>query len=304
MITVVPREELISYNTIGATIYLTDNSCLVSMPNREGCASENSSTVITIKKNSVNGEVIVKSFVADFEIVNDEIKYDLFVDGLQEGTQYTIEVSAILNDDADQQRVEIMHTDDSKRNISTKTLSSFMAIYPAEDKLLSSANHVVNQRVKLEASKNNTGSLSPEESVAAIKKVVISLYEGNHLDDVKSQDPLIAPVVFTSSETVNLKEMFYDNYYTITTDGTFGLDIDTLKSLGEDGKLSPEYTIMIRAYYDLEETNEVKIENNVMVYNILESLLLDNVEEPIIIVNEITNGLSANLFDELNDSSF
>lgn len=301
-VTVVPREELISYNTIGATIYLTDNSCLVSMPNREGCASENSSTVITIKKNSVNGEVIVKSFVADFEIVNDEIKYDLFVDGLQEGTQYTIEVSAILNDDQDQQRVEIMHTDDSKRNITTKTLSSFMAIYPAEDKLLSSANHVVNQRVKLEASKNNIGSLSPEESVAAIKKVVISLYEGNHLDDVKSQDPLIAPVVFTSSETVNLKEMFYDNYYTITTDGTFGLDIDTLKSLGEDGKLSPEYTIMIRAYYDLEETNEVKIENNVMVYNILESLLLDNVEEPIIIVNEITNGLSANLFDELNDS--
>lgn len=300
-VTVVPKNDLISYNTIGATLYLTDNSCLVSMPNREKCVSDNSSTVVTVKKNTVGGEVIVFSKIVDFDIVDGDIKYDLFVDGLQEGTSYSIEVSAILNNDMDGKRVEIMHTDESKRIISTKTLSSFMAIYPAEDKLLSSANHVINQRVKLESSKENTGTLSPEETVKNIKKVVIDLYEGNQSGNITSSQPLVAPKVFINNDTVNLKEMFYDNYYEITTDETFGLDIDTLRSLGSDGKLSSEYTIKIRAYYDMDEVNEVKIENNTLVYSILESLLLENVEEPLIITKPITNEGSGYLFDKLRD---
>lgn len=300
-ITVVPKEELISYDKIGATIYLTDNSCLVSIPNREKCPSESSSTVVTVKKNSVGGEVIVFSKIVDFEVVDGELKYDLFVDGLQEGTQYSIEVSAILNNDGFGQRVEIMHTDESKRTIATKTLSSFVAIYPAEDKLLSSANHVVNQRVKLEASENNTGTLTPDETASSIKKVVISLYEGSHVEDIKTQDPLVAPMVFTNTDKINLKEMFYDNYYEITTDETFGLDIDALKALNKDGRLSPTYTIMIRAYYDTDEINEVKIENNVMVYTILESLLLENVLEPDIIIKPITNEVSGYIFENLKD---
>ena len=300
-VTVVPREELIGYDSIGATLYLTDNSCLINIPNREKCASETSNTVVTVKKNSVNGEVIVFSKVVDFQVLENEIKYELYVDGLQEGTQYSIEVSAILNNDANGKRTEIMHTDESKRTITTKTLASFMAIYPAEDKLNSSANHVVNQRVKLEASANNTGTLSPEETAKTIKKVVISLYEGSHLEDIRTQDPLVAPMVFTSSDTVDLKKMFYDGYYTITTDETFGLDIDALKALGKDGRLSPTYTVMIRAYYDNDENNEVKIENNIMVYTILESLLLENVEDPIIITKEITNETSGYLFDKLKD---
>ena len=300
-IRVVPNEEEISYNTIGATLYLTDNSCLINMPNREKCASETSSTVVTVKKNSINGEVIVFSKVVDFSIVDKDIKYDLFVNGLQEGTQYSIEVSAILNNDPSGKRVEIMHTDNSVRTITTKTLASFMAIFPAEDKLNSSANHVVNQRVKLEAATDNTGTLTPEETAKTIKKVVISLYEGSHLEDIKVQDPLVAPKVIMNSDNVNIKELLYDNYYTITTDETFGLDIDDLRALGKDGKLSPTYTIMIRAYYDIDEVNEVKISNNVMVYSILESLLLENVEDPIIITKEINNETSGYAFDKLKD---
>lgn len=300
-ITVVPDDELISYNAIAATIYLTDNSCLVGIPNREKCPSENSSTVVTVKKHSVNGEVIVSSNLVDFEIVDDEIKYDLYLDGLQEGTQYSIEVSAILNGDEQEKQVEIMHTDESRRTITTKSLASFLAIYPIEDMNTSSANHVINQRIKLTASTNNTGTLSPDETARVIKKVVISLYEGSYPEGVGTQDPLIAPMVFNSGEGTNLKEMFYDDYYQITTDGTFGLDIDALKALGSDGKLSPTYTVVTRAYYDYEGTKEVKIENNLMVYTILESLLLENVEDPLLIVKEITNEQSGYMFDKLKD---
>ena len=300
LITVVPQEELISYNSIGATITLTDTSCLIGMPNRSKCATDTSSTIVTVKKNSVTGEIIVFSKIVNFDVLENEIKYDLFVDGLEEGSLYSIEVSAIRSDTG--KRDEIMHSDTSQRTIKTKTLSSFVAIYPEEDKLTSSANHVVNQRVKLEASSNNTGTLTPEESAKAIKKVVISLYEGNHVEDIKMQDPLVAPKVFYNSEAANLAEMFYNNYYQITTDGTFGLDIDKLKELSSTGKLNPYYTIMIRAYYDVDEVNEVKIENNVMSYQILESLLLENVEDPIIITKEIKHSESGKVFSNLKDN--
>lgn len=299
-ITVVPKEEQITYNSIGATIYLTDNNCLINMPNREGCTGP-SSTEIVIKKNSPTGEVESISKLVDFTIENEEIKYDLYMDNLEEGTYYSIDVRAVLNNDEDNKPVEILHTDKSKQIILTKTLSSFSAIYPTEDKENSSANHVVNQRVKLEVDKNNTGSMTPEESAENIKKVVLTLYEGGHLEDITKQSPLTSPVIFTKSDTIDLKAMFYDDYYSITTDGTFGLDIDGLKKLSKTGKLSPEYTIMIKAYYDTSMEKEVKIANNIKVYSILETLLLENVVDPILSIKEITKGESGNLFDKLND---
>ena len=68
---------------------------------------------------------------------------------------------------------------------------------------------------------------------------------------------------FVNTEEFNLKENFYDNSYIITTEETFGLDIDTLKSLSSDGKLSEYYTIIVEAYYDDRATNRAIIDDDI-----------------------------------------
>ena len=167
-ITVVPNNDLISYDRIGATIYLTDNSCLVSMPGREKCSGASTTVVEVMKINAVTGEKTpVFTKLVDFTVNEAEIKYELSLDGLLEGTTYSVSVKAILNDKGSSDRIEILHADESVKNITTKTLSAFLVDW--EDKG-SKADHIVNLQTKF-VPEEGSGSLSPDESARNIRKV-------------------------------------------------------------------------------------------------------------------------------------
>lgn len=295
-ITVVPNNDLISYDRIGATIYLTDNSCLVSMPGREKCSGASTTVVEVMKINAVTGEKTpVFTKLVDFTVNEAEIKYELSLDGLLEGTTYSVSVKAILNDKGSSDRIEILHADESVKNITTKTLSAFLVDW--EDKG-SKADHIVNLQTKF-VPEEGSGSLSPDESARNIRKVIVKLYNGNQVEDIQMQEP-IAIKNFYNTEEFNIKENFYDKGYVITTDGTFGLDKDMLKSLSSDGKLNEYYTITIEAYYDTNENNVVRLTNDVIAYQISPALLVDDLEEAKIWVKEITN--ANKVFNKLNNT--
>ena len=292
-ITVVPDEKKISYDKIGATIYLTDNSCLVAMPGREKCVGTSSTRVIVTTVTSA-GSSTVFSKIVDFDVSEDEIKYDLELDGLQTGTTYTIEVEAVRSDKLDDGSQPLFHTDESKKNITTKTLANFVTDWVDKG---SSANHVVNLQTKFIA-EEGTGTLGPDESADSIKKVVVKLYNGSYVENIQSQVP-IATKSFVNTDEFNIKEKFYDGNYMITTDETFGLDIEGLKAKN-DGKLSEYYTLAIYAYYDENEANAVRLTNNVTSYKISPILLMENIEESQIFADAITkrvSGLRNNLIN-------
>lgn len=292
-ITVVPDDKKISYDKIGATIYLTDNSCLVAMPGREKCIGT-STTRVNVTTVTSAGTSTVFSKIVDFEVSESEIKYDLELDGLQTGTTYTVEVEAVRSDKLDEGSQPLFHTDESKKNITTKTLANFVTDWADKG---SSANHVVNLQTKFIA-EEGTGTLTPDESADSIKKVVVKLYNGSFVENIQSQTP-IATKSFVNTDEFNIKEIFYDSTYAVTTDETFGLDIDGLKAKN-DGKLSEYYTVAIYAYYDENEVNSVRLTNNITSYKISPILLMENIAEPIIIADPITkrvSGLKNNLIN-------
>ena len=296
-ITVVPNNELISYDSIGATIYLKDNSCIISMPGREKCNGSSTTVLDVTKINSITGEKIsVFTKLIEFDVSQEEIKYELFLDKLQTGTTYNIELRANFYGSESDEKQEILHTDESKRTITTKSLASFTNDWVD---MGSSANHVVNVQSKFVADENS-GTMSGENSAKAIKKVVVSLYEGNNVGDLQSVLP-IAVKSFIDTDEFNIKENFYDNGYTITTDETFGLNLDALKNYSEDGKLSEYYTISINAYYDVDGNNVVNLSNSVIAYKISPILLMDNIEDPVLEIEYITNKASGKLFNNLTN---
>ena len=292
-ITVTPRENRISYDRIGATIYLTDTNCLISMPGRENCPGVSSTEIRVTTVTSSGNEEIFKETV-NFEVVNEEVKYELDLDGLDAGTTYTIDVYALRNDRPEAGIIRLEHTDESRENITTKTLTNFITDWVNKG---SSANHVVNLGAKFVAN-TATGTLGPEESAAAIKKVVAKLYNGSYVQDFNEQTP-IATQVFVNSSQFNIKEHFYDNAFQITTDETFGLDIEGLKSKN-NGRLSEYYTIQLLAYYDVAGNKEVILSNNVVPYKISPLLLMENIGEPEIYADPISKnaaGITNNLIN-------
>ena len=300
-VTVVPNNDKISYDSIGATIYLIDNSCLIKMPGREKCDGESSVIVDVSRINAITGErSSVYTENVEFSIAENEVKYNLFVDKLQPGTTYTVEVRAVRDDLQTTDRVEIMHTEESKRNITTKTLSSFLNEWKD---LESNATHVVNVSTKL-IGEDGSGTLDPVASAESIKKVVVKLYAGDYIENLNLA-PEIAKKEYINTEEFNIKENFYDNAFAITSDEAFGLDIDALreKDPSGNGKLSEYYTIAFYAYYDVTETNEVKLGNNVTTYKISPVLLMDNVETPLVHIDEITKRLGGIDTKLVNDST-
>ena len=299
-VTVVPRDDLISYDRIAATIYLTDNSCLISMPNREKCYADTNSTYVEVYKvNSILGEEestkrSVFSELVDFQIdSNGEIKYELNVSKLQSGTTYEIVVRAFRNDQQSENRVVIEHSEKSRQAITTKSLASFVSDWADQG---SSANHVINLKTKF-LPLAGTGTMTPEESASSISKVVVKLYDGNNVENLHAVQP-IKTIEFNNTEEFNIKENFYDNGYTITSDGDFELLLSDLKT---EGKLSEYYTLAIYAYYDDNESSEIRIDNNVIAYRVSPVLLLENVNPPDLTVTEITkkaSGLESNLLDD------
>lgn len=291
IVTVVPNDEEISFDQIGGTIYLTDNSCLVTLPGRDGCEGEGNVLVEATEINNL-GNTRVFPVTCDFQVDGTEVKCDFKLTGLTAGTMYKISVKSSLNDR--EGMFELENSDTSKPNISTKTLSSFLADWVDKG---SSYKHVVNLSMQLKG-KEGTGTLSTDDSAKALKKITLKLYQGNNVSEIYSQEP-IATKNFINTDEFNLKENFYDKGYVITTDETFGLDIDQLKALGVDGKLYEYYTIIVEAYYDDTGVNRAIITNDIRSYMISPELLKENVEDPTIRLEKITNKMSGNLFDNI-----
>ena len=293
-ITVVPKEDLISYDRIGATIYLKDTSCLISMPGRKKCSGPSSTVVEVSKVNSVTGDVTtVFSKLVEFEVSEEEIKYELFIDGLEAGTIYNIEVKASYNNSDSLIKQYVLHTDESKRTISTKSLTNFDVEWIDKG---SSEINVVNVQSKF-LGVEGTGTMSPEESASSIKKVVIKLYEGNNVENLDKILP-IATKIFEDSDKFNIKENFYDNGYTISSSQTFGLSMQALKDYNKDGELTEYYTVMVEAYYDLDGKSEVKLLNNILAYKISPVLLTQDLET-VLDIAPITNKKAGNIFGNL-----
>mgnify|MGYP003290900379 CR=1 FL=1 len=298
-ITVVANDAGTSYDTIAGTIYLTDNSCLVSMPDRENCMGENTTYLIISKINQTGTEKVYTKAIS-FDVTDTEIKYDFSVSGLEEDVSYYVDVQATLNNDPKNLGINILHGENSHRQITTKTLTSFIVSWDTEN-YSSDEDHVINAGVKFNVDEDkNIGTLSPEESMSSIKKIVLEMYKGNHPEDIQSQLPMSSIIIKNSD--LDFKEKFYDALYEVTSDGTFGYTLNDLKHYDDSG-LSEYYTLAIYAYYDNEGYNKVKLSNNVISYRVNRFLLMDNISAPEIeVVKEITNSDSGKIFSDLNNN--
>jgi len=294
-ITVVPKEELISYNQIGATIYLTDNSCLITMPGREKCAGVSTARVVVSEKDPSDGDLIQKySKLINFEVTDDEIKYDLFVEGLDAGTTYQIDVKAIFNDSNDWELETVLHTDESKKLIATKSFTTFTVDWKRQsghqERPIIATTQLVGDA--------STGTLSPEESAAVIEQVVLKLFPGRNIKDIESKLPMVSKT-YNNSDAFNIKERFYDNAFNITNDGTFGLTAEKLIERSPEGKLNEYYTIVIEAY--TAGGKAVNLVNSVFEYRVSQSLFAN--AEATLEVNSFNNKDAGMIYSDLKGST-
>lgn len=289
-LTVVPDKNKITYNSFEAMVYINDESCLITMANRE-CNKGVSSTVVEVTEEDPATGSLTPVWTRIVEFDGDEIlEYPLYVQNLKEGTNYYINVRASYTEGG--QRNELLHTEDSVRMVSTKTLSNFHVDW---DDLGSSENHVVNLKTQL-VGVEGTGEVSADVSAESIKKVVFYLYQGSdtNTDKLELLEPL-AEKTF-DSYTYNIKELFYDNAYTISSTDTFGLTMAQLKQKNND-VLSDYFTVYVKAYYDLEGENRVKLVNETIAYQ--RSPLLDVQDiESVLEVDEIENNGGTEGLDE------
>jgi len=297
-ITITPREDLITHSTIGATIELMDNSCLVAMPGRKKCPGDTKPTIVVTKIDPGTGARIPFVEIKDyFEVSESGIKYNLYLEDLEPGTMYNIDVTAILRSSGSLEPQELLQTNESKRVISTKYLSSFNVNW---ENFNSSANHVVNAGV-LFTSYPGANTETPEETLSKMDKVVLKLYQGERPVSFAGLTP-IKTVEISKSSNIDFKKEFYDSTYEISSSSTFGMSIEQLKKLNAEdsedpGKLSEYYTLYIEAYAD---GHAVTLINPSHEYKISSILLLDGIVEPILKVEGINKYTANNLFGRLN----
>lgn len=293
-ITVVPNSEKISYNSIGGSIYLIDNSCTIPMPGREGC-DDNSTARVIIGYDGQYGKstyLRLDEKECHFTVMENEIKCDFYLEGLVAGTKYYIDVEAMQKDEnGEEVLTEILHTSESTKSITTKSLSTFTVDWNLnKSQMESSASHVIYIDPKLIANENS-GTLSPQETAAAIKKIKIELYEGNDVIAVENRDiePIATAVI--NNRDIDIKENFYDERYLITSDGTFGLTLDDDGYLvNQDGKifeLQENYTLAVFAYYDGDKN--ISLTNYITPYRVSPALFMNELEEPKVILDQIKN---------------
>ncbi len=270
-ITVEPNMELVTHEQIAATIYLTDNSCLISMPGREKCG-DSSSTVVEVNKiNLADGSrTLVYSELVNFEIDSNtgSIKYDLLVNkNLQPGYTYDISVYANYGDSNGIDLKEIQHTDESIRTITTKALATFNVEWTTR---MGDDERVIDSGAKFIA-QETTNSLSGDESIKVVDEVIIKLYAGSSVNNLDAKTP-IATRVLDNNNIFNIEQQFYRGSYTITSDGTFNLDFDRLVELS-GGTLSKYYVMKIEAYTATGDM--VNLTNNILSYRVNPSLFVE-----------------------------
>ena len=301
-VTIVPNDAVTSYNRIGATIYLIDNSCLINIIDSENCTGPRNAIVQIIDDptgdNDTNANIITSKNIS-FDLVDGKLQYNLDIGGLAEGTYYTIRVKAIRNDMPNSGAVKINYTENSAKGIATKTLSTFYVDWHPEE---SSKKHVINLDSKFIA--ENTGEISPDVSAMSIKRIEIALYEGNYPSGIHENNqvtPLVPSVKIFNSNAFNIKEEFYDKSYLISNDATFSLDFDALADKSTNHKIQQYYTVLIRAYYDEDGQNPIQLSNNIYSYRVSDILLKEDLGETSIVATPIKQGQSG-LYSNLNNT--
>ena len=281
-ITITKNDNEISYNKIGATIMLTDNSCLISMPGRDKCDGP-SSIQIDVRRRDTDGEKTLPGYPltnVEFDVDSNIIKKDLVVENLEPGKTYVIYVSGEVNG-----KFQILDRGEIYENeITTKYLANFEATWTDNDSTSSAA---INTKVKLEGIERSN-ALSSADTAKVIKKVIVRLYDGAFNNNIQSQK-LIASESFINTDEFNIKEKFYDNEFTVT-EAIFSQigDIEKLKELtaNDNGRLSEAYTITVEGYYDVNDTHAVSIATPEHTY-IINPDLYTEIKDPTLMIKEI-----------------
>lgn len=280
-ITVVPEPEDISYNSIGAKVYILDNSCTIPMPNRE-CAGENTARVkIGYDTGAGRTYVTLSEEQCGFTATDNEIMCHFTMTGLNQGTSYYIDVEAVRHDyNSSGVPENIQHTSDSVKYIDTKSLSEFTVDWNLESsQAKSNKENVIYIDPKLLPG-TNVGTFSPADTIEkAVKKIRVQLFEDDKV--IAVQTGAVDPIASFTISDVNFKEAIYDKRYPITLD-QFGLIYDEtegnlVSTKGEKFKLKENYTLSISAFYDNDRPVEIK--NNVTSYKVSPLLFIDDLDE-------------------------
>lgn len=302
-VTIQKNEDEITYNELGATITITDNSCLIAMRDRQ-CYNdyEGSPVIIDIKEKDGKGNLIkfedYPMAVNDFEVSGNTLRKNLHVTGLKEGTTYVISVSAARKDKPEDGIKELKQGMVYENEITTKYLASFKVEWLEK---ASTEEHPINGSFQLLENKND---YSIPGSVAArlIEKVVFRLYDGPFTNNLAQQTLLSSSNVFVNTDEFNIRDEFYNNKFDITEE-LFGIEnISALRALTkektgkDDNKLSPFYTVVAEVYY----ANDTKTTLIPQQYSFpIATYLCSDVEEPILTKEEIWKSRSDNFNSKL-----
>ena len=201
-ITVSVDKDTLTHESFDAKITLIDNSCLLSMPGREKCPGDSTTVVEVSEVNPLTGyRTPIFTEVVTFLIDDNGLFYDLSMKNLTPGTTYNIEVRGSYNTTAALEKVEIAHTDESQRIITTKELSVFDLNWEYHQ---GTTETVIKTDVQFKGNKDS-GTLTPEESIATVQTVVVKVYEGRDTANLDKRNPLVTKN-FVKSET--LKHIF------------------------------------------------------------------------------------------------
>lgn len=294
-VTVIPNVDEITYNQIGAKIFINDKGCEIKLPGRTGvnCSADNIVKIYISRINKNTGErENVREMTVNFNIEGESVFYPLLIDDLESGTTYYINVYTVYSSDEEGELQRIPHASDSTKTITTKTLADFSMKWQNAD---SSIDHVIKIDTGLEGIVREN-AMAIDDSVSKLSKIVFELYNGDVHDSFTISQPIATKVI-----TGDIKSLFYDELYTITSDVTFGLSKSDLENMNVDGKVSKQYTIVAHAYYG--SSNEISLENKVYLYNVPITIREDDISEPEITVDVIKNNQVNNFFEKVGTNT-
>ena len=275
--------EVIDFNQIKGTIKIIDEGCLIPFEGRECFDGEND---IVIRYNdglsSVDG-----NFVQDSENLN-QYNMDFELSDLIQNTTYLFEVYSNIdmkNGNGLQIRQYI-----GDFSVKTKGIESLKMNWKGSNESTFDTPISVNTELIPSVADSDYGD--------KLATLTFKLYRGDAINGIKT-DPIKELKV-----TEDIKSKYYNREFTITSN-MFGVtDLDELRELS-GGKLNRYYTIEVTDAYDESETNKFDIMDSMHLFEVPSILLIeDEVEEPTIIVEEITNEmLKSGNYEKVYDSN-
>lgn len=266
------EKENIDFNQIKGIIKLKDEGCIIPMEGRE-CNDDINDIIIryyggnTTVKNTIEGK-----FVQNADNPN-EYDMNLELNGLTENTMYTFEVYAGIDTNSVSGLQERQYI--GGFTVSTKGIESLkMQNWKQNNYTFDTPISVSTEMVQTVAESNYGDKLA---------SIRFNLYKGDAKNGIGT-----SPIA-TIKDNENIKDKYYNKEFSITSN-MFGIaNLDELRELS-GGKLSRYYTIEVTDAFDIEEANEFNIIDNMYVFETPPILLLeDEVKDPTIVVEELTN---------------